>query len=155
MAENILAAACESETRNAAKRMRLDVYQATVNVLAGGACKSAEQGFGNVLWWLCIINTKVYNVDQEYSAKMFHFLQDESVSVDKPSSRDPASVAPSGFLISGTAYAQDQLYTNGGLNYSLRGYGTVGSNQQSTGAAHTNGELSTFQLGNHSCSKGI
>ncbi|KAK6308250.1 hypothetical protein J4Q44_G00215210 [Coregonus suidteri] len=27
MAENILAAACESETRNAAKRMRLDVYQ--------------------------------------------------------------------------------------------------------------------------------
>ncbi|MEQ2279411.1 hypothetical protein AMECASPLE_009100 [Ameca splendens] len=29
MAENILAAACESETRNAAKRMRLDVYQPT------------------------------------------------------------------------------------------------------------------------------
>lgn len=28
MAENILAAACESETRNAAKRMRLDIYQA-------------------------------------------------------------------------------------------------------------------------------
>ncbi|XP_060794038.1 nucleolar protein 4-like b isoform X1 [Neoarius graeffei] len=27
MAENILAAACESETRNAAKRMRMDVYQ--------------------------------------------------------------------------------------------------------------------------------
>lgn len=31
MAENILAAACDSESRNAAKRMRLDVYQATVN----------------------------------------------------------------------------------------------------------------------------
>lgn len=27
MAENILAAACESETRKAAKRMRLEIYQ--------------------------------------------------------------------------------------------------------------------------------
>lgn len=53
MAENILAAACESETRNAAKRMRLDVYQVTVNVLAGGACESAQQGRGNVLGWPC------------------------------------------------------------------------------------------------------
>lgn len=33
MAENILAAACESETRNAAKRMRLDVYQPAVSRL--------------------------------------------------------------------------------------------------------------------------
>lgn len=31
MAENILAAACESESRKAAKRMRLDVYQAHVS----------------------------------------------------------------------------------------------------------------------------
>uniref|UniRef100_A0A8C6WKF1 Nucleolar protein 4-like a n=1 Tax=Neogobius melanostomus TaxID=47308 RepID=A0A8C6WKF1_9GOBI len=31
MAENILAAACESESRNAAKKMRLDVYPASVN----------------------------------------------------------------------------------------------------------------------------
>uniref|UniRef100_A0A672ZFQ7 Nucleolar protein 4-like a n=1 Tax=Sphaeramia orbicularis TaxID=375764 RepID=A0A672ZFQ7_9TELE len=97
MAENILAAACESETRNAAKRMRLDVYPST----------------------------------------------DEPASVDKPNSRDPSSVAPSGFTLSSTAFAQDQLYTNGGLNYNLRGYGTVGSNQQNTGAAQTN---------EHSCS---
>ncbi|XP_061839676.1 nucleolar protein 4-like isoform X1 [Nerophis lumbriciformis] len=93
MAENILAAACDSETRNAAKRMRLDVYPA-----------------------------------------------DETISVDKPSTRDPASVAPSSFVISSTAFAQDQLYTNGGLNYNLRGYGTVGSNQQNAAAAaQTNG----------------
>ncbi|XP_034551863.1 nucleolar protein 4-like isoform X1 [Notolabrus celidotus] len=91
MAENILAAACESETRNAAKRMRLDVYPASDD------------------------------------------------SVDKSNSRDPASVAPSGFTISSAAFAQDQLYTNGGLNYNLRGYGTVGSNQQNSGAAQTNG----------------
>ncbi|KAM9855423.1 nucleolar protein 4-like [Aulostomus maculatus] len=93
MAENILAAACESETRNAAKRMRLDVYQAT----------------------------------------------DEPTSADKPNSRDPAAVAPSGFSISSAAFAQDQLYTNGGLNYNLRGYGTTSSNQQNAAAVQTNG----------------
>ncbi|XP_060913775.1 nucleolar protein 4-like [Labrus mixtus] len=93
MAENILAAACESETRNAAKRMRLDVYPAT----------------------------------------------DEPSSVDKTNGRDPAPVTPSAFSISSAAFAQDQLYTNGGLNYNLRGYGTVGSNQQNSGAAQTNG----------------
>lgn len=49
-------------------------------------------------------------------------------------------MAPSGFSISSAAFAQDQLYTNGGLNYSLRGYGTIGSNQQNSGAAQTNGE---------------
>ena len=61
MAENILAAACDNETRNAAKRMRLDVYQA-VNVLAVGVCEFAQQGFGNVLGWLCIINAELQNI---------------------------------------------------------------------------------------------
>ncbi|XP_059188993.1 nucleolar protein 4-like [Centropristis striata] len=107
MAENILAAACENETRNAAKRMRLDVYQA-----------------------------------------------DEPASADKSNSRDPASVAPSGFTISSAAFAQDQLYTNGGLNYNMRGYGTVGSNQPNSGAAQTNGptDLSMKSVGPHSTS---
>ncbi|XP_049437160.1 nucleolar protein 4-like [Epinephelus fuscoguttatus] len=107
MAENILAAACENETRNAAKRMRLDVYQA-----------------------------------------------DEPASADKSNSRDPASVAPSGFTISSAAFAQDQLYTNGGLNYNLRGYGTVSSNQQNSGAAQTNGptDLSMKSVGPNSTS---
>lgn len=59
--------------------------------------------------------------------------------MDKSSLREPVSVAPSGFSISGAAFAQDQLYTNGGLNYSLRGYTTVAGNQNS-GAAQTNGE---------------
>ncbi|KAM4737930.1 nucleolar protein 4-like [Anableps anableps] len=108
MAENILAAACESETRNAAKRMRLDVYQPT----------------------------------------------DEPTSVDKPITRDPAPVAPSGFTIASAAFAQDQLYTNGGLNYNLRGYGTVGSTQQSSGTAQTNGptDLSMKSVGPNSSS---
>ncbi|XP_024148791.1 nucleolar protein 4-like [Oryzias melastigma] len=108
MAENILAAACESETRNAAKRMRLDVYPVT----------------------------------------------EEPIAVDKPASRDPAPVAPSGFAIASAAFAQDQLYTNGGLNYNLRGYGTVSSNQQSSGPAQTNGptDLSMKSVGLNSSS---
>lgn len=61
--------------------------------------------------------------------------------MDKPGSRDAAApVAPAAFSISSAAFAQDQIYTNGGLNYSLRGYGTVGSNQQNSGAAQSNGE---------------
>ncbi|XP_047187176.1 nucleolar protein 4-like [Scophthalmus maximus] len=108
MAENILASACESETRNAAKRMRLDVYPAT----------------------------------------------DESASVDKSSSRDAAPAAPTAFSISSAAFAQDQLYTNGGLSYNLRGYGSVGSNQQNSGAAQTNGptDLSMKSVGPNSSS---
>ncbi|XP_034447013.1 nucleolar protein 4-like isoform X1 [Hippoglossus hippoglossus] len=108
MAENILAAACESETRNAAKRMRLDVYQST----------------------------------------------DEPASGDKSNSRDSAPAAPTAFSISSAAFAQDQLYTNGGLNYNLRGYGTVGSNQQNSGAAQTNGptDLSMKSVGPNSSS---
>ncbi|XP_034028907.1 nucleolar protein 4-like [Thalassophryne amazonica] len=108
MAENILAAACDSETRNAAKRMRLDVYQVT----------------------------------------------EESGNVDKSSSRDPPSATPSGFSISASAFAQDQLYTNGGLSYNLRGYGTVSNNQQNTDAAQTNGptDLSMKSVGPNSSS---
>ncbi|XP_067269949.1 nucleolar protein 4-like [Pseudorasbora parva] len=108
MAENILAAACESETRNAAKRMRLDIYQA----------------------------------------------HDESVTADKPNSRDPAALANSGFTLAASAYSQDQLYTNGGLNYSFRGYGTLGNNLQNNGTSQTNGptDLSMKSLASNSTS---
>lgn len=119
IAENILAAACDSESRNAAKRMRLDTYPATVNV----ARTSRNSQF--------LINDR--------TESFVFFGQDEPAAVDKSNPRDTVSVAPSGFSISGAAFAQDQLYTNGGLNYSLRGYTTVSSNQNS-GAAQTNGE---------------
>uniref|UniRef100_A0A673Y229 Nucleolar protein 4-like a n=1 Tax=Salmo trutta TaxID=8032 RepID=A0A673Y229_SALTR len=96
MAENILAAACESETRNAAKRMRLDVYQGP----------------------------------------------EEPATADKNGSRDPASVAPSGFSLAASAYSQSQdpVYTNGtnrGLNYSFRSYGAMSNNLPTTGATTT------------------
>ncbi|KAB5567466.1 hypothetical protein PHYPO_G00233110 [Pangasianodon hypophthalmus] len=108
MAENILAAACESETRNAAKRMRLDIYQ----------------------------------------------NHDESITADKPNSRDPAAVAHSGFSLAASAYSQDQLYTNGGLNYSFRGYGALGNSLQSSATAQSNGptDLSMKSVGSSSSS---
>ncbi|KTF90000.1 hypothetical protein cypCar_00006506 [Cyprinus carpio] len=108
MAENILAAACESETRNAAKRMRLDICQA----------------------------------------------HDESAAADKSNSRDPAALAHSGFTLAATAYSQDQLYTNGGLNYSFRGYGTIGNSLQNNGTSQTNGptDLSMKSLATNSTS---
>ncbi|XDV49100.1 hypothetical protein PO909_018413, partial [Leuciscus waleckii] len=108
MAENILAAACESETRNAAKRMRLDIYQA----------------------------------------------HDESVTAEKQNSRDPAALSNSGFSLAASAYSQDQLYTNGGLNYSFRGYGTLGNNIQNNGTSQTNGptDLSMKSLASNSTS---
>ncbi|KAK5864188.1 hypothetical protein PBY51_001148 [Eleginops maclovinus] len=103
MAENILATACDNETRNAAKRMRLDSYPA-----------------------------------------------DEPATGDKTSSRDPASVTPSGFTIASAAFAQEQLFTNGGLNYNLR-YGGV---QPTSGATQTNGptDLSMKSVGPTSAS---
>ncbi|XP_077473515.1 nucleolar protein 4 [Stigmatopora argus] len=77
LAENILAAACDSETRNAAKRMRLDIYPA-----------------------------------------------DEA---DAPAERDaPAAVS---------AFAQDGLYANGGLNYNPRAYGPAPADRQGCAVA--------------------
>ncbi|XP_069507118.1 nucleolar protein 4-like isoform X1 [Ambystoma mexicanum] len=81
MAENILAAACESETRKAAKRMRLEIYQSS---------------------------------------------QDDAISLDKPLPRDPAALTHSSFTLPASSYAQDPVYINGSLNYSYRGYGTIG-----------------------------
>ncbi|XP_061076530.1 nucleolar protein 4-like [Conger conger] len=100
MAETILAAACESETRNAAKRMRLDPYP----------------------------------------------NQDEQSAGDRPHPREPASLPLTASSLPAPApgFPQDQLYTNGGLNYNLRGYSGLGSSLQqpaslTTGAAQSNG----------------
>ncbi|XP_067096817.1 LOW QUALITY PROTEIN: nucleolar protein 4-like [Osmerus mordax] len=113
MAENILAAACESESRKAAKRMRLDVYQA----------------------------------------------HEEQIALDKPVCREPASLAHSAYSLAASAFSQDQLYINGGLNYSYRGYGGLGASMQhpvslTTGTAQSNGptDLSMKSLGSNSSS---
>ncbi|MBN3325188.1 NOL4L protein, partial [Atractosteus spatula] len=113
MAENILAAACESETRKAAKRMRLDVYQA----------------------------------------------RDEQIALEKQSAREPATLAPSAYSLAASAYSQDQIYINGGLNYSYRGYGGLGASLQhpvslTTGTPQSNGptDLSMKSLASNSSS---
>ncbi|XP_060983043.1 nucleolar protein 4-like isoform X3 [Dama dama] len=47
MAENILAAACESETRKAAKRMRLEIYQSSQDpVYVNGGLNYSYRGYG-------------------------------------------------------------------------------------------------------------
>ncbi|KAB1262203.1 Nucleolar protein 4-like, partial [Camelus dromedarius] len=96
MAENILAAACESETRKAAKRMRLEIYQSS---------------------------------------------QDEPIALDKQHSRDSAAITHSTYSLPASSYSQDPVYVNGGLNYSYRSYGALGSNLQPP---------SSLQTGNHS-----
>ncbi|XP_030625316.1 nucleolar protein 4-like b [Chanos chanos] len=113
MAENILAAACESESRKAAKRMRMDVYQA----------------------------------------------HEEQIAVDKPISREPASLAHSAYGLSASAYSQDQLYINGVLGYSYRGYAGLGGSMQhpvslTTATAQSNGptDLSMKSLASNSSS---
>ena len=65
-------------------------------------------------------------------------LQEEPAGVEKPASREPA--APTSFSTAASAYAQDLLYTNGGLNYNVRGFGVVSGNQQTTPAALANGK---------------
>ncbi|KFZ49819.1 Uncharacterized protein C20orf112, partial [Antrostomus carolinensis] len=96
MAENILAAACESETRKAAKRMRLEIYQTS---------------------------------------------QDEPIALDKQHSRDSTAITHSSYSLPASSYSQDPVYINGSLNYSYRGYGSLGGNLQPP---------TSLQTGNHS-----
>ncbi|NXK19222.1 NOL4L protein, partial [Arenaria interpres] len=84
-AENILAAACESETRKAAKRMRLEIYQTS---------------------------------------------QDEPIALDKQHSRDSTAITHSSYSLPASSYSQDPVYINGSLNYSYRGYGSLGGSLQ-------------------------
>lgn len=98
MAENILAAACESETRKAAKRMRLEIYQSS---------------------------------------------QEEPIALDKQHSRDSTAITHSTYSLPASAYSQDPVYVNGGLNYSYRSYGSLSSNLQPSASlqtgSHSNG----------------
>ncbi|NXT87922.1 NOL4L protein, partial [Anhinga rufa] len=103
MAENILAAACESETRKAAKRMRLEIYQTSQSV--------------------------------------FSPMQDEPIALDKQHSRDSTAITHSSYSLPASSYSQDPVYINGSLNYSYRGYGSLGGSLQPP---------ASLQTGNHS-----
>ncbi|XP_072412896.1 nucleolar protein 4-like b isoform X4 [Chiloscyllium punctatum] len=108
MAENILAAACESESRKAAKRMRLEAYQ----------------------------------------------LQDEPIALDKHTqqARETAQLAHNTYSLPAASYSQDQMYINGGLNYSYRGYGGIGGGLQTGTLSNGPTDLSMKALASNSAS---
>ena len=72
--------------------------------------------------------------------------QDEPIALDKQHSRDPTAIAHSTYSLP-ASYSQDPVYANGGLNYSYRGYGALGSNLQPPASLqtgnHSNGECGT------------
>ncbi|XP_048405733.1 nucleolar protein 4-like b isoform X3 [Stegostoma tigrinum] len=108
MAENILAAACESESRKAAKRMRLEAYQ----------------------------------------------LQDEPIALDKHTqqTRETVQLAHNTYSLPAASYSQDQMYINGGLNYSYRGYGGIGGGLQTGTLSNGPTDLSMKALASNSAS---
>lgn len=71
-------------------------------------------------------------------------LQDEPIALDKQHSRDSTAVTHSTYSLPASAYSQDPVYVNGGLNYSYRGYGSLSSNLQPS---------ASLQTGNHSNGK--
>lgn len=72
MAENILAAACESETRKAAKRMRLEIYQSS-QVCAHAGCM--QRGLTPRERSLAIPSTPAGRVDREVGGQPSCSLQ--------------------------------------------------------------------------------
>lgn len=74
-------------------------------------------------------------------------LQDEPIALDKQHSRDSAAITHSTYSLPASSYSQDPVYVNGGLNYSYRGYGALGSNLQPPASLqtgnHSNGECCT------------
>lgn len=77
-------------------------------------------------------------------------LQDEPIALDKQHSRDSTAIAHSTYSLPASSYSQDPVYVNGGLNYSYRGYGALGSNLQPPASLqtgnHSNGECQTPRL---------
>lgn len=69
MAENILAAACESETRKAAKRMRLEIYQSSQ--VCARSCWLRAKGSHP----LVIPSTPAAGVDREVGGQTSRSLQ--------------------------------------------------------------------------------
>lgn len=71
-------------------------------------------------------------------------LQDEPIALDKQHSRDSTAITHSSYSLPASSYSQDPVYINGSLNYSYRGYGSLGGNLQPP---------ASLQTGNHSNGK--
>lgn len=114
MAENILAAACENESRNAAKRMRLETYH---------------------------VRTPPAPLPSPAGCRFTSCFppQDEQIALDKPSGggggalREPTSLAHSAYSLAASAFSSQDatLYINGaGISYTYRGYPGLGAAMQ-------------------------
>lgn len=129
MAENILAAACENESRNAAKRMRLEAFHVgapTLSISSGVLKRALTSCFPR---------------------------QDEQIALDKPSGcggalKEPSSLSHSAYSLAASAFStQDAtLYINGaGISYTYRGYPGLGAAMQhpvslTAGTSQSNGK---------------
>lgn len=67
--------------------------------------------------------------------------QDEPIALDKQHSRDSTAITHSSYSLPASSYSQDPVYINGSLNYSYRGYGSLGGSLQPP---------ASLQTGNHS-----
>ncbi|XP_069477091.1 nucleolar protein 4 isoform X2 [Ambystoma mexicanum] len=106
VAENILASACESETRNAAKRMRLERPQKVTPILTYG---SEARSPKPVEWWDRI--------------ESLFWKQDEAEPAEKQCKQEPTQVT---FSTSAVSTAQEVLYINGNGTYSYHSYRGLG-----------------------------
>lgn len=68
-------------------------------------------------------------------------MQDEPIALDKQHSRDSTAITHSSYSLPASSYSQDPVYINGSLNYSYRGYGSLGGSLQPP---------APLQTGNHS-----
>ncbi|NXU77559.1 NOL4L protein, partial [Oreotrochilus melanogaster] len=68
-------------------------------------------------------------------------VQDEPIALDKQHSRDSTAITHSSYSLPASSYSQDPVYINGSLNYSYRGYGSLGGSLQPP---------TSLQTGNHS-----
>ncbi|RXM36257.1 Nucleolar protein 4 [Acipenser ruthenus] len=140
-AENILASACESESRNAAKRMRLDrpqdeavstdkqykqePVQVTFPVSAVPTAQEVLYINGNGTYSCHSysgLGGGLLNLT-EASSSEHSVVEDEAVSTDKQYKQEPVQVT---FPVSAVPTAQEVLYINGNGTYSCHSYSGLG-----------------------------
>ncbi|NXX11948.1 NOL4L protein, partial [Podargus strigoides] len=73
--------------------------------------------------------------------EIYQTSQDEPIALDKQHSRDSTAITHSSYSLPASSYSQDPVYINGSLNYSYRGYGSLGGSLQPP---------ASLQTGNHS-----
>ncbi|XP_067887881.1 nucleolar protein 4-like isoform X2 [Heterodontus francisci] len=120
VAENILATACESESKNAAKRMRLDVRQQQ-------QCLTSE---------LCPPKARELRPAAVISTTDGCQDKDEPVAIGKQWTRESAQVT---YTAPAVSYSQELMYINGNSSYNYHGYGGLGAGKQNPSSLPSDG----------------